>query len=66
MLRKSLVENAFDAKYVQNHDFVSKCSGNSYLKMSLMPNMYKIITVKANGGFSGYEVSGSTARHHNI
>ena len=31
-----------------------------------MPNMYKIITVKANRAFSGYEVSGSTARSHNI
>ena len=31
-----------------------------------MPNMYKIVTVKKNRAFSGYEVSCSTARSHNI
>ena len=66
MLRKSLLQNAFDTKYVQNCYFEGKCLGNSYFKMSLMPNTYKIVTVKANGGFNGYEVSGSTARSHNI
>ena len=33
MLRKLLLENAFDTKYVQNHYFAGKCSENHYLKM---------------------------------
>ena len=41
MLRKSLLENACDTKYVQNHYFADKCSGNRYCKMLLMPNMYE-------------------------
>ena len=28
--------------------FADKCSGNCYFKMLLMPNTYKIITLKAN------------------
>ena len=35
-------------KYVQNCYFEGKCSGNRNLKMHLTPNMYKIITLKAN------------------
>ena len=48
MVRKSLLENAFDTILVQNRYFEGKCSGNRHLKMHLTPNMYKIITVKAN------------------
>ena len=48
MLRKSLLKNAFDAKYVQNRYFVGKCSGNCHFKMHLTTNMYKMITLKAN------------------
>ena len=48
MLRKSLLQNAFDIKYVQNHCFEGKCSENHYFKMHLTPNMYKIITLKTN------------------
>ena len=48
MLRKSLRENAFDAKYVQNCYFEGKCEGNHDFKMHLTPNMYKIITLEAN------------------
>ena len=48
MLRKLLLENACDTKYVQNHYFEDKCSWNHQFKMLLMPNMYKIITLKAN------------------
>ena len=48
MLRKSLLENAFDTKYVQHHYFEGKCQGNRHCKMHLTPNMYKIITLKAN------------------
>ena len=33
MLTESLLENAFDVKYVQNHYFEGKCSENHYLKM---------------------------------
>ena len=44
MLRRFLLANAFDTKYVQNHYFADKCSGNHYFKMhSDAPNMYKII-----------------------
>ena len=46
--KKSLLENAFDTKYVQNRYFEGKCKGNRYLKMHLTPNMYKIVTLKAN------------------
>ena len=48
MLRKSLLENAFNTKYVQNYDFKGTCEENCYLKMCVTPNMYKIITVKTN------------------
>ena len=48
MVRKSLLENAFDTIYVQNCYFEGKCSGNNHLKMHLTPNMYKIVTLKAN------------------
>ena len=48
MLRKSLLENAFDTKYVQKCYFAGKYSGNHYFKMHLTPNMYKIIILKAN------------------
>ena len=48
MLRKSLLENAFDAKYVQNSYFAGKCLGNHYFKMHLAPHMYKNVTLKAN------------------
>ena len=48
MLRKSLLTNAFGTKYVQNCYFEGKCSGNHYLKMHLLQNMYNIITLKAN------------------
>ena len=48
MLRRSLLENAFDTKYVQNYYFADKCSGNRYFKMLLMPNMYNMINLKAN------------------
>ena len=48
MLRRSLPENVFDTKFLQNHYFADKCSGKRYFKMLLMPNMYKIITLKAN------------------
>ena len=48
MLRKLLLENACGTIYVQNHYFEGKYSGNRYLKMHLTPNMYKIITWKAN------------------
>ena len=48
MLRKSLLENACGTTYVQNRYFAGKCSGNHHLKMHLTPNMYKIVTVKAN------------------
>ena len=48
MLRKSLLENAFDAKYVQNHYFKDKCSGNRHLKMHVASHMCKTITLKAN------------------
>ena len=48
MLRKLLLENACDTKYVQNHYFEGKCSGNHHFKMHLTQHMYKIITLKAN------------------
>ena len=48
MLRKSLLENAFGTTYVQNCYFEGICSGNRYFKMHVTPNMYKIITLKAN------------------
>ena len=32
MLRKLLLEHAFDTKYVQKHDFVGKCQGNHHLQ----------------------------------
>ena len=51
MLRKSLLENAFDTKYVQKRYFEGKCKGNRhYFKMHYLtpPNMYKNITLKAN------------------
>ena len=48
MLRKSLLYNACDTKYVQKHYFDSKCQGNCHLKMHLAPDMYKIVTLKAN------------------
>ena len=48
MLRKSLLENAFDTTYVQNRYFEGKCKGNCHFKMCLTPNMYKIVTSKAN------------------
>ena len=48
MFRKLSLENAFDTKYVQNHHFTGKCSGNCYLNMHLTPHMYKIITLQAN------------------
>ena len=48
MLRKSLLENAFGTTYVQNCYFEGNCSGNHYFKMHVTPNMYKIITLKAN------------------
>ena len=48
MLRKLLLENAFGTTYVQNRYFQGKCLGNRHFKMHLAPNMYKIITVKAN------------------
>ena len=41
MLRKSLLENACDTKYVQNRYFAGKCSGNCHFKMHLTPNMYE-------------------------
>ena len=47
MLRKSLLENAFDAKYVQNCYFKGKCLGHRYFKMHLAPHMCKTITLKA-------------------
>ena len=47
-LRKSSLKNVFDTKYVQNRYFADKCSGNHYFKMLLMPNMYKMITLKLN------------------
>ena len=40
--------NAFDIKYVQNHYFEGKCSGNFHFKLHLTPNMYKIVILKAN------------------
>ena len=40
MLRKLLLENAFDTKYVQNRYFEGKCR-----QMHLTPNMYKIVTL---------------------
>ena len=48
MLRRSLLENVFDTKFVQKCYFADKCSGNHYFKMLLTPNMYKIVTLKAN------------------
>ena len=48
MVRKSLLENAFDTIYVQNHYFEGKCSGNHHMKIHLTPNMYKIVALKAN------------------
>ena len=48
MQRESLLEDAFDTKYIQNCYFEGKCSENRYLKMHLTPNMSKNITVKAN------------------
>ena len=48
MLRKSLLENAFSTTYVQNCYFEGNCSGNRYFKMHVTPNMYKIVTLKAN------------------
>ena len=48
MLRKWLLENAFDTKYIQNRYFEGKCSGNCHFKMHLTQHMYKIITLKAN------------------
>ena len=49
MLRKSLLENAFDAKYVQNDYFEGKCSGNHNFKM-LFDTTYvqNHVTLKAN------------------
>ena len=41
IMRKSLLENAFDTTYVQKHYFEGKCSGNHHLKMHLTPHMYK-------------------------
>ena len=46
--KKSLLYNAFDTKYVQNHYFEGKCQGNCHFKMHLTPNMYQIITLQAN------------------
>ena len=48
MLRKSSLENVFDTKYVQNHYFEGKCSGNGYFKMHLTPQRHKNTTLKAN------------------
>ena len=48
MLRKSLLKNAFDTKYVQNHYFEGKCLGNLYLKLHVAPHMCKTITLKAS------------------
>ena len=48
MLRKSLLENAFDTEYVQNHYFTGKCSENRHFKMHVAPHMCKTITLKAN------------------
>ena len=48
MLRKSLLENTFDAEYVQNCYFKGKCSGNRQLKMHVAPHMFKTVTLKAN------------------
>ena len=54
MQRESLLEDAFDTKYVKNCYFEGKCSENRYLKMHLTPNMYKIITLKANATENHY------------
>ena len=43
MLRKSSLENVFDTKYVKNHYFAGKCSGNGYFKMHLTPHRYKTL-----------------------
>ena len=42
------LENVFNTKYVQNCYFECKCLENFHLKMYLTPNMYKIVTLKAN------------------
>ena len=48
MLRKSLLENAVDAEYVQNDYCKGTCSGHLYVKMHVAPHMCKTITLKAN------------------
>ena len=39
MLRRSLLESAFNTKYVQNHYYEDKCSGNHYWKMLLIKSI---------------------------
>ena len=48
MLRKSSLENAFDAKFVQNVTVKANAQKNCHFNMHLAPNMYKIVTLKAN------------------
>ena len=49
MLRKLLLEHVFDSKYVQNMLVWRQMQRrNCCCKMHLLPNMYKLITLKAN------------------